>query len=342
MAPKSKTPPQDFYDRLQVQPRASQEVLQAAYRALIKLHHPDVNATAGEMAIALNEAYAVLSDPKQRKEYGRKRRMVDPKVVGPYRILSKIAEGGFGKTYKAEEILTGLPVCIKHCSEISPENEEVLIEEARAMGGLRNYALPSYHQVVKLDDGSFALVMSFIPGKTVAQVVEKNGALDPEHVSWISQRVLHALMYIHSQGVVHGDLKPQNIIVQPDSHNAVLVDFGLSMIKPRGDDKAKGYTDLFAPPEQLRGEVLIPESDLYSLGMTMLFALDGGDVKRIAAKEVPASCPDPLCDFIHRLVVREPLSRPRVWQKENLCETIETVRKQAFGRVHSNLKPLEL
>jgi len=331
-----------YYELLQVHPKASQDVIHAAWRVRIKEYHPDLGKASGEMAVALNVAYKTLSDTQKRKEYDQAQRIVDPKIIGDYRIVSKIAEGGFGKTYKGEHILVGEPVCIKHCSEISPENETVLIEEARAMWDLRHYALPAVRTLVRLDDNSLALVMSYITGSTIAQIIEKYGAMDAEHVAWISQRVLHTLMYMHAHGVIHGDLKPQNIIVQPDSHNAVLVDFGLSMIKPKSGDKAKGYTDLFAPPEQLRGEVLIPESDLYSLGMTMIFALDGGNTTRAALKEVPASCPDPLCEFIRRLVVREPLSRPRVWAKENLCETIEEARKRSFGRAHSNMKPLKL
>jgi serine/threonine protein kinase len=334
----------DHYGLLQVHPRASHEVIQAAYRALIKLHHPDTSETAGETAVALNAAYEVLSDPRRRKDYDRELRVEEAgvKVVGDYRVLKQIAEGGFGKTYKGEHILTGGPVCIKHCSEISADNEEILIEEARAMWDLRHYAIPAVRNLLRLPNGSMALVMSFIEGPTIAQLVEKHGPIDPEHVAWIAQRVLSTLMYIHAHGIIHGDLKPQNIIIQPNTHNAVLVDFGLAMIKPKSNDRAKGYTDLFAPPEQLKGEVLIPESDLFSLGMTMIFALCGGDVKRTQTKQVPATVPDPLCSFILRLIVLEPLSRPRVWAGENLCETIEVVRKQEFGRVHSNMKPLAL
>ena len=334
--------PADPYDLLQVNRRATTAVIEAAYRALMQVHHPDHNGSP-EMATALNLAHQTLVDPAKRKEYDRKSREADPKVIDGYRILGKLAEGGFGKTYKAEETINGLPVCIKHCTEISPDHDAILIAEGRAMGewATGHYSIPMYHKTLRLDDGSLALVMGFIAGKTIAQIVEKLGPIEPEHVAWISQRVLHALFFIHVHGVIHGDLKPQNIIIPPDSHNAVLVDFGLSMIKPRAADKAKGYTDLFAPPEQMAGQVLIPESDLYSLGMTMIFALTGGDVRRMMKKEVPHSVPAPMCEFIRDLIHRDPLDRPRVWEKDNLLETIEEMRQKAFGRVHSNFKPLE-
>lgn len=333
--------PDDYYELLQVSRRANKEVIDAAYRTLIRIHHPDHNGST-EMATALNVAHDTLMDSAKRKSYDKGKRISDPKVIGDYRIVKRIAEGGFGKTYMAEHILVGEPVCIKHCSEISAEHDAVLIEEAKAMWDLRHYSIPAVRNLVRLDDGSLALVMSFIEGLTLQQVVERRKRpLDPEDVAWITQRVLHALMYIHSQGVIHGDLKPQNIIIQPYSHNAVLVDFGLSMIKPRAADKAKGFTDYYAPPEQMAGQVLIPESDLYSVGMTMIYALTG-DVKRLPGKEVPLSVPTPMCDFIRNLIHKEPLDRPRVWEKDNLLETVEIMRQAAFGRTHSQFKSLDV
>lgn len=337
---RKKAIPADLYELLQVHRRATTDVIEAAFKTLMRVNHPDHGGDL-EFAKALNLAHDTLTDRFKRSEYD-KQRMRNPKQVGEYLIDSKIAEGGFGKTYRGHHILVGEPVCIKHCSEISPEHDQVLIEEAKAMWDLRHYALPAVRSVVRLDDDSLALVMSFIEGLTLQQILEKRKRpLDAEDMAWITQRILHALFYIHSQGVIHGDLKPQNVMIQPASHNVILVDFGLSMIKPRSADKSKGYTDYYAPPEQQAGQVLIPESDLYSLGKTMIFALTG-DVKRVAANEVPLSVPGPMCDFIRMLVHKEPLKRPRVWEKDNLLETVEVMRKQAFGRVHSQFKPLEI
>jgi len=334
-----------YYDRLQVHPRASQEVIKAAYRALMMEIHPDHNKSkrADSKAQNLNEAYEVLSDVDKRKRYDRELESpVKGKILGGFRVLEPIAEGGFGKTYKGEHVLVGEKVCIKHCSEISPDSEAILIEEAKAMWDLRHYSIPAARDLLRLDDNSLALVMSYIPGPTLYQIIEKQGRMDPEHVAWISQRILNALMYMHERGIVHGDLKPQNVIVEPESHTVVLVDFGLAMIKPKRTDASKGYTDIFAPPEQLVGGVLIPESDLYSLGMTMIFALCGGSEDRLVGRQIPTSVPAPLEQFIKRLIVREPLSRPRVWKDENLYDQMTEVRERAFGRSRSGMKPLKI
>ncbi len=109
------------------------------------------------------------------------------------------------------------------------------------------------------------------------------------------------------------------------------------MIRPKSDSVNKGYTPYYAAPEQERGMPLLPEADFYSLGMTMIYAF-GGD---ISAKSVPDTLPDELKKFIKRLIVRDPLSRPR-WEKENLCQTISDIRQSVFGRRFSAMKPLKV
>lgn len=333
------------YDTLEVHPAASPEVIVAAYKALMKKHHPDKKVTVGGVARALNEAYEVLSDPAKRAAYDAQRLDLQGTVVGDFRIDAPIAEGGFGKTYRGTHVLLGEPVCVKHCSRVSPADADIIVREAKAMWDLRHYALPAVRTLLKLDDGSLALVMSYVSGPTLAQVVEKLAArgerLPPEHLAWMVSRVLNALSYIHRHGVVHGDLKPQNVIVQPGEHAAFIVDFGLAAVKPTKSTGSAGYTELFSPPEQVRGAPLLPQADLYSLGMTMLYALTGGDENRLRRREVAADVPDPLCKFILRLLVRDPLFRPD-WAKENLVETFEGVRQASFGRIQSGMIPLSL
>ncbi len=336
-----------YYNLLEVSPRARPEVIEAAYRTLIKQYHPDKMGGDGQLAKALNEAKVVLLDPDQRKRYDHERiRNLSSdsgdfsdlvgKKVGNYNVLELIAEGGFGKTYRAEHVESKLPACVKRGENVSPLDEEILLQEAAAIWDLRHYGIPAMRDTVRLADDSLALVMSYVPGFTLEKIVEKNKKLDPEHVAWIAERTLNVLMYLHFNGVVHGDVKPQNIILQPEEHQVVLVDYGLSLIRPSKTTSNKGYTPFFAPPEQEKGTgTLIPESDLFGLGMVMIYAL-GGDIER---RKVPTNVPDKLCDFIKRLIVYDVLSRPN-WQKENLFETIKDLRIDVFGRRHSNMKPL--
>ena len=219
----------DYYATLQVHPRASQAVIKAAYLALAEQYTDD-----SAMMKRINAAYEVIGDEDRRAKHDKaKGGNIKGKVIGPYRILSQIAEGGCGVTYKGEHILTGAPVCVKHALRVSPEDEELLIEEAKIIWDLRHHGIPAMRDVIRMDDGSIMLVMSYIPGLTLAQIIEKKGSLDPEHVCWITDRCLNILQYLHERRVIHGDVKPQNIIVQSDIHMVTLVDYGLSIIKPK-------------------------------------------------------------------------------------------------------------
>lgn len=321
----------DLYAILEVSPRASEEVIHAAYRILAKNHKDDERKLR-----ALNQAKDILLDADKRADYDKDRSGTGKVIGDKYKVQELIAEGGFGKTYKGEHIVLKTPVCIKHASSVSPQDEALLLEEAKAIWDLRHYSIPAMRDVLRLTDGSLALVMSYVPGPTLQEVIEKK-VLDSEHVAWITERILNALKYMHFHGIVHGDIKPGNIIVQPTSHTVVIVDYGLSLIRPGKGSMSKGYTPFFAAPEQLTGETLVPETDFYGLGMTMIACL-GGDVEH---KKVPSHTTPELCELVRRLIRRDVLARPN-WESEDLCATIQKVREKDFGRRSSNMKPLPI
>lgn len=325
----------DLYADLQISPRAEPVVVDAAYRALMKQYAPRATTDTNSHAVRLNQAHDVISDAGKRRDYDACRRSSGSGLIGPYRIIKEVAEGGFGVTYKAEHQLVGELSCIKHCSEVSSVAEDILKQETHAIWNLRHFGIPIMRDLFKLDDGSYALAMSWVEGPTIQQVVEKHGKIDAENVAWVAERMLNTLSYLHHHGVIHGDVKPQNTIVQEQNHIVVLVDFGLALVKPTSGTTAKGHTELFSPPEQLSGKTLVPGSDFYSLGMTMLYML-GGSYRAVERKELPASVPDPLCDFIRKLIVRDVLNRPR--DTNALFEEFKAVRIKSFGREHSNMK----
>jgi serine/threonine protein kinase len=320
----------NYYRILEVDPRASTDVIHAAYRTLAKNYKDD-----GTALRQLNIAKEVLLDKDARKQYDKSVDNITGKIIGDYRVVERIASGGFATTYLAKHIETDLPVCIKHAHEISSIDESLMLQEVATIWDLRHWAIPAIRGWIRLADKSIAIIMSYIPGPTLAHIVSQNGGLDSEHVCWITERVLNALRYLHSCSVVHGDVKPQNIIIQPITHQVVLVDYGLSLVRPKKDSSNKGYTPDFASPEQIKGMPLIPESDLYGLGVTMIYAL-GGNIK---ALQVPNHVPEPICKFILKLIGYDPLNRPN-WSTEDLCQTISDVRQTVFGRRFSEMKPL--
>ena len=261
----------------------------------------------------------------------------NPDLLGNYQILEEIAEGGFGKTYKAEHAILGELACIKHGHEISREDQEILLNETRSIWDLRHTGLPAIRDVIEVEEGGLAIVMSYIPDPTLEQIIRKVGKLDPEHVAWITERSLNVLGYLHYNGVVHGDIKPSNLMVNPENHTVTLIDFGLSTIRPRYTSTSLGYTPHFAAPEQVEHKSPpLPQSDFYSLGMTMIYALNGDDDLALINKDIPRNVPKPLRKFIERNLVYDIRRRPD-WKKENLVKTLGDVRVESFGRRRSGV-----
>jgi len=323
----------DLYEMLKVHPKAPQEVIDAAHRALLKLYAPRKIGDTETMASIIGEAHQIISHERRKYDDYRRSKV---KTIGPYRKIAKIASGGFGTTYKVKHELLEEFACVKECSEISAVANEILKQETKAIWNLKHYGLPNMKDLIELDDGSYALVSSWVEGPTIEQWVERHGRMDPEHVAWITERILNTLMYLHDHGILHGDIKPQNIIIE-GGHIVVLIDYGLSMVKPTADASSKGHTEYYSPPEQMSGGSLVPGSDFYSLGMTMLYALGGGtDVLKL--KRVPSDVPDPLCEFVRSLLVRNLLERPR--SAHELYNQFPKVRLNSFGRTASNMKPL--
>lgn len=252
------------------------------------------------------------------------------KKLGSYEIVKVIGEGGFGITYEGRHLLNPeLKACLKQNLHISEEDAKILFREAYLLARVHHRSLPAFRDIYRLPDSSVVLAMSFIEGKSLDKIIIKHKALHPEEVSWISERCLDALYYLHREGIVHGDVKPSNLIVQPGKHNVFLVDCGLSVVRPTSTSKPVGYTKVFSAPEIFQGKPPIPESDIYSLGLTMLYGWGGDPV----AKTHPNYVPLPLQEFVNRMIHHNPLERAS-WEKEDLIKKLSDARYEAFGRRH--------
>ena len=250
-------------------------------------------------------------------------------MIGNYRILKVIGEGGFGRTYLTEHDILKKKVVIKQSHFKSQAAQEIMLNEAGLLWDVNHWALPTVKDVLLDEEDNVLMVMSYVQGTELFEHVKKNGPVDVETACWITQRILSGLYYLHFAGIVHRDVKPANLIVNFDKHIATLVDFGLSKLKPDGSPDPSGYTPYFGSPEQIEGKAPIPESDIYSLGMTMIYSL-GGDVQN---KAVPDAVPALLKDFIYAMIRQDPRKRPNNCQELN--EELGQIREKLFKRKHS-------
>ncbi len=204
-----------------------------------------------------------------------------------YRIVALMGKGGMGAVYRAWDTRLNVHVAVK---EMLPQPgldsttlaalHQQFHEEARVVARLKHPSLVSVTDFFEQDDNAY-LVMTFVEGENLAARIQQVGALPEAEVVSLAAQLLDALAYCHDQGIIHRDIKPQNVIIRPDGR-PVLVDFGLVKLwnpaDPRTRTAMRGMgTPEYAPPEQY--EVATshtdPRSDIYSLGATLYHALTG-------------------------------------------------------------------
>jgi len=245
--------------------------------------------------------------------------------MGGYRVVRRLGEGGAGRTWLAEHLLLRRPAVLKQALPGDAAARAALAREAAALWDVRHWALPALRDVLE-HDGELVLVSSYIEGVELARRVRERGPLAPEDACWVAERALAALAYLHFRGIVHRDVKPTNLIIDEATHEAALVDLGLAADREGARAGSAGHTPGFAPPEQVLGRPALPESDLFALGATVVWAL-GGD---IASREAPASTPAPVRAWLASLTRGRFEERPR--SAEAALATLRAARREAFGR----------
>ncbi len=192
---------------------------------------------------------------------------------GRYRIESLIGTGGMAKVYKAEDSISGRTVALKMLKdEISGDKEALarFTTEAKAMSLLSHPNIIGIYDI-SLNTEKKYLVMEYAEGISLRTYMDKRGALSFDELEGFSEQILAALNHAHSKGVVHRDIKPQNIMIMKDGIVKVT-DFGIAKLATTAtvslDEEAMG-TVYYISPEQAEGAEADNRSDLYSLGVMM-------------------------------------------------------------------------
>ncbi len=204
---------------------------------------------------------------------------LDAAVRGRYVLERELGRGGMGIVFLAREVALERPVAIKLLPPqlATPELIGRFLQEARTAARVAHPHIVPIHAVEQVGDLVF-FVMGYIPGMTLADRVRDQGPLTPPEVARLMQEVAWALAHAHQQGVVHGDIKPANILLERGTGRSLVTDFGIARLleatPPSGHGRVMG-TARFVSPEQAAGEPGDGRSDLYALGVTAFFALTG-------------------------------------------------------------------
>ena len=200
-------------------------------------------------------------------------------IAGRYSLERELGRGGMGVVYLAREVRLDRPVAIKllpPAKASDPKLRERFLREARTAAKLSHPNVIPIHAVEEIGDFVF-FAMAYIEGETLTERVRRRGPLAPSEAARVLRDVAWALAYAHGQGVIHRDVKPDNILLE-NNGRVLVADFGIaSVVAGAGglvSDEVIG-TPEFMSPEQALGEAVDPRSDLYSLGLVGYFALSG-------------------------------------------------------------------
>jgi serine/threonine-protein kinase len=260
---------------------------------------------------------------------------IEPVMIGQqilhYRIMEKLGEGGMGCVYRAEDVRLGRAVALKLLTPDSSGEftaSDHLHREAKLSSALNHANIATVYDLGLDGDHAF-IVFEYIPGGTLRDIVRKRYAADdkltPREVILYGSQIAAGLAHAHRHGVVHGDIKTDNVMLNEEGV-AKITDFGVStFIGDEGSPRPVGGTIAYMSPEQIGGESFDHRSDLFSLGV-LLYELATGElpfrgsyapaIEYAILNEEPTpidslrvGLPDALVSVIQRLLRKDPVER---------------------------------
>src|SRR5882762_5031612 len=190
---------------------------------------------------------------------------------GRYRIIALLGRGGMGEVYRAMDLTLGQSVALKFLPEEASKNQRLL---ERFHGEVRVARLVSHPNVCRVYDigeidGAPFISMEYVDGEDLSGLLTRIGRLPADKALDTARKLCAGLAAAHDRGVIHRDLKPQNIMMNKRGE-VIIMDFGLAAIADHlTGPEARNGTPAYMAPEQLRGEAVTAKSDIYALGLVL-------------------------------------------------------------------------
>lgn len=241
-----------------------------------------------------------------------------------YELEELIGGGGMADVYKARDCLLNRPVAVKILHEEFKQDKEFVDKfqrEAQAAARLSHPNIVNIYDV-GVADGDHYIVMEYVPGRTLKDRIRQEGHLSVSESLRVAREIAEALAHAHANNLVHCDIKPHNILMMADGH-AKVADFGIARAVTEStmtySDNVIGSVHYFSP-EQAKGTMITPKSDVYSLGVVLYEMLTGklpftGDnpvsiaVKHLQEEPVPVRQIDPAIPPVVEAIVSKAMSK---------------------------------
>ena len=273
--------------------------------------------------------------------------MAERVLGGRYTVQDRIGTGGMAIVYRGLDEVLGRTVAIKTMLPqyaADPSFAARFKQEAQAAAALQSPYIVSVYDWGK-DGDTYYIVMEYLRGTDLKSGIRKHGALDSKKVAQIGSQIAQALSVAHRHDIIHRDIKPQNIMVQPDG-NIKVMDFGIARAKNSHlttDNSVLG-TAHYVSPEQTQGKELGPTTDIYSLGIVMYEAatgrvpFDGDDAISVALKQVneqpvPPTAVNPAVDSALESIILKCMQKDPKDRFQTADELYHVLRDYLAGRL---------
>jgi len=274
--------------------------------------------------------------------------MEEGQRISHYKILAELGQGGMGVVYKAEDTLLGRTVALKFFrrGQLGEESRSSLIREARAASKLDHPNICTVHQVEETEAGDLFICMTYCEGENLRKKIPETGCRIDEAVVTAIQ-IAEGLAHAHERGIVHRDVKPENVIVGTDGR-ARIMDFGLAKVAGQKTTLKTGTvagTLAYMSPEQLKGGKLDHRTDVWSLGAVLYELLTGkppfsGEYEAAISYSIvnepvtpPSALRSGIPDDLERIVLKALEKRPedRYGTMDEMLGELRAVRGQLAG-----------
>lgn len=259
-------------------------------------------------------------------------------IANNLRIEALLGRGGMGTVYRATHLTLDRTVAVKVINPEVAMNEEVMqrfAREARLMAKLRHPHAAMIYDSGTLPDGRLYIVMEYVEGTTLADILKRDGKLPYKKAVDIAASVCDVLSEAHSHGIIHRDLKPANVML--NNRGVFVLDFGIAKMLNMDNAESmrlsmtgKGLlvgTPFYMSPEQCLGEQVTERSDLYSLGAMLFETITGrppfddevfsaviikhATIEAPRIEQIASEIPPALANVVNRLLAKKPDDRPQ-------------------------------